>query len=178
MGRPRKNKKDNVLPPRVRSNGYSYVWKPEGSTRSIGLGRVRKTSVDKVWQNYELEKAKLHNIMTVAKLWHMFMDSPAFTELAPRTQKDYRQHQKALLMVFGKVLADNVKTEQVRIFMDKRGLESKTHAKESENSLLKPALFTSPMNSMRRYMRKQFHSYALQWRFPISVRQDSVMCLS
>lgn len=25
-------------------------------------------------------------------------------------------------MVFGKVLADNVKTEQVRIFMDKRGL--------------------------------------------------------
>ncbi|EPF1921236.1 hypothetical protein, partial [Escherichia coli] len=22
MGRPRKNKKDNVLPPRVRSNGY------------------------------------------------------------------------------------------------------------------------------------------------------------
>ncbi|WP_252356616.1 hypothetical protein, partial [Escherichia coli] len=24
MGRPRKNKKDNVLPPRVRSNGYSY----------------------------------------------------------------------------------------------------------------------------------------------------------
>ncbi|EEC9209782.1 integrase, partial [Escherichia coli] len=33
MGRPRKNKKDNVLPPRVRSNGYSYVWKPEGSTR-------------------------------------------------------------------------------------------------------------------------------------------------
>ncbi len=75
MGRPRKNKKDNVLPPRVRSNGYSYVWKPEGSTRTIGLGRVRKTSVAKVWQNYELEKAKLHNIMTVAKLWHMFMDS-------------------------------------------------------------------------------------------------------
>ncbi|END6384364.1 integrase, partial [Escherichia coli] len=24
MGRPRKNKKDNALPPRVRSNGYSY----------------------------------------------------------------------------------------------------------------------------------------------------------
>ncbi|EEV9948052.1 integrase, partial [Escherichia coli] len=43
MGRPRKNKKDNALPPRVRSNGYSYVWKPEGSTRTIGLGRVRET---------------------------------------------------------------------------------------------------------------------------------------
>ncbi|HCQ1807976.1 TPA: integrase, partial [Escherichia coli] len=28
---------------------------------------MRKTSVAKVWQNYELEKAKLHNIMTVAK---------------------------------------------------------------------------------------------------------------
>lgn len=46
--------------------------------------------------------------MTVAKLWHMFMDSPAFTELAPNP-KDYRQHQRALLAVFGKVLADNVK---------------------------------------------------------------------
>lgn len=139
MGRPRKNKKDNALPPRVRSNGYSYVWKPEGSTRTIGLGRLRETSVAKVWQNYELEKAKLHNIMTVAKLWHMFMDSPAFTELAPRTQKDYRQHQRALLAVFGKVLADNVKIEQVRIFMDKRGLESKTQANhetgKSESSI-------------------------------------------
>ncbi|EHW66934.1 putative integrase domain protein [Escherichia coli DEC10A] len=48
---------------------------------------MRKTSVAKVWQNYELEKAKLHNIMTVAKLWHMFMDSPAFTELAPEPKK-------------------------------------------------------------------------------------------
>ncbi|EEQ6281181.1 integrase [Escherichia coli] len=86
---------------------------------------MRKTSVAKVWQNYELEKAKLHNIMTVAKLWHMFMDSPAFTELAPRTQKDYRQHQKALLMVFGKVLADNVKTEQVRISWINEGLRAR-----------------------------------------------------
>ncbi|WP_244565979.1 DUF4224 domain-containing protein, partial [Escherichia coli] len=134
-GKTKKNKKDNALPPRVRSNGYSYVWKPEGSTRTIGLGRVRETSVAKVWQNYELEKAKLHNIMTVAKLWHMFMDSPAFTELAPRTQKDYRQHQRALLAVFGKVLADNVKIEQVRIFMDKRGLESKTQANHELASL-------------------------------------------
>lgn len=25
--------------------------------------------------------------MTVAKLWHMFMDSPAFTELAPEPKK-------------------------------------------------------------------------------------------
>lgn len=48
---------------------------------------MRKTSVAKVWQNYELEKAKLHNIMTVAKLWHMFMDSPAFTELAPEPKR-------------------------------------------------------------------------------------------
>ncbi|KEJ78976.1 putative phage integrase [Escherichia coli 5-366-08_S1_C3] len=39
------------------------------------------------------------------------------------------------MAVFGKVLADNVKIEQVRIFMDKRGLESKTQANHELASL-------------------------------------------
>ena len=63
--------------------------------------------------------------MTFAKLWGMFLDSPTFTELATRTQSDYRQHQKKLLAVFGKMKADDIKIEQVRIYMDKRGVSSK-----------------------------------------------------
>jgi integrase len=81
-----------------------------------------------LWAKYEAIKAKQHNEMTVAKLWNMFLESPVFTELAPRTQKDYRQHQRAQLGVFRKMRADSVKTEQIRIFMDKGGLESKTQA--------------------------------------------------
>ncbi|MBF0032039.1 tyrosine-type recombinase/integrase [Citrobacter freundii] len=135
MGRPRKDPKDNRLPPRVRPNKYSYVWKPKGTTQSVTLAPIAGTSMSKLWQRYEEEKAKHHNVMTVSKLWNMFLESPAFTDLAPRTQKDYRQQQKALLVVFGKMRADDVRIEQVRIFMDRRGLDSKTQANHELASL-------------------------------------------
>lgn len=135
MGRPRKHFKDNRLPPRVYKNKYSYIWKPNGNETCITLAPILGTSMSTLWAKYEAIKAKQHDQMTVAKLWNLFLESPVFTELAPRTQKDYRQHQRALLSVFGKVRADNVKVEQVRIFMDKRGLESKTQANHELASL-------------------------------------------
>lgn len=135
MGRPRKNLKDNRLPPRVYKYKYSYVWKPKDTGSSITLAPITGTSMSALWAKYEAEKAKKHNEMTVAKLWNLFLESPTFTELAPRTQKDYRQHQRTLLSVFGKMRADCVKTEQVRIFMDKRGLQSKTQANHEMASL-------------------------------------------
>lgn len=135
MGRPRLNPKDNRLPPRVRPNKYSYVWKPKGTTCSVTLAPIVGTSMSKLWQIYEEEKAKRHDVMTVSKLWNLFLDSPTFTELAPRTQKDYRQQQKKLLEVFGKMRADDVRIEQVRIFMDKRGMDSKTQANHELASL-------------------------------------------
>ncbi|EOG5422580.1 tyrosine-type recombinase/integrase [Cronobacter sakazakii] len=135
MGRPRKNKQDNRLPPRVYKYKYSYVWKPKETGSSVTLAPVKGTSMSALWAKYEAVKAKNHDVMTVAKLWNLFLSSPAFTELAPRTQKDYRQHQRALLAVFGKMKADAVKIEQVRVFMDKRGLESKTQANHELASL-------------------------------------------
>ncbi|MCY1699718.1 tyrosine-type recombinase/integrase [Lelliottia sp. SL45] len=135
MGRPRKDPKDNRLPPRVRPNKYSYVWKPKGTKHSVTLAPITGTSMSKLWQRYEEEKAKRNDVMTVAKLWNLFLESPTFTELAPRTQKDYRQQQKALLAVFGKMRADDVRIEQVRVFMDKRGMESKTQANHELASL-------------------------------------------
>lgn len=135
MGRPRKNHKDNRLPPRVYRNNYSYFWKPKNSQTCITIAPVAGTSMSALWAKYDALKAKHFNEMTVAKLWNLFLESPAFTELAPRTQKDYRQHQRALLGVFGKMRADSVRTEQIRIFMDKRGLESKTQANHEMASL-------------------------------------------
>lgn len=135
MGRPRKNHKDRHLPPRVYRNKYSYIWKPQDAATCITLAPIVGTSMSALWAKYEAEKAKKHNEMTVAKIWNLFLESPAFTELAPRTQKDYRQHQRSLLAVFGKMRADSVKIEQVRIFMDKRGLESKTQANHELASL-------------------------------------------
>lgn len=135
MGRPRKNPKDAHLPPRVTKNKYSYVWKPKGTKLSITLGKIRDTSISKLWQRYEEEKAKRHDVMTFAKLWGLFLDSPSFTDLSARTQTDYRQHQKQLLAVFGKMRADDIKIEQVRIYMDKRGLTSKNQANQETSSM-------------------------------------------
>ncbi|WP_312744143.1 tyrosine-type recombinase/integrase [Cedecea neteri] len=135
MGRPRKDPKDTHLPPRVSKNKYSYVWKPKGTKLSISLGKIRETPISKLWKRYEEEKAKRHDVMTFAKLWGMFIESPTFTELAPRTQKDYNQHQKQLLAVFGKMKADNIRIEQVRIFMDKRGMSSKNQANQEVASM-------------------------------------------
>lgn len=135
MGRPRKDPKDIQLPPRVTKNKYSYVWKPKGTKKSISLGKIRETSMSKLWANYEKAKAERHDVMTFAKLWGMFLDSPTFTELATRTQSDYRQHQKKLLAVFGKMKADDIKIEQVRIYMDKRGISSKNQANQEVSSM-------------------------------------------
>ncbi len=135
MGRPRKDPKDIQLPPRVTKNKYSYVWKPKGTKKSISLGKIRETSMSKLWANYEKAKAERHDVMTFAKLWGMFLDSPTFTELATRTQSDYRQHQKKLLAVFGKMKADDIKIEQVRIYMDKRGVSSKNQANQEVSSM-------------------------------------------
>lgn len=200
MGRPRLNNKDNRLPPRVYKNKYSYIWKPQDTGSSITLAPVIGTSMSALWVKYEAEKAKRANVMTVAKLWNLFLESPVFTELAPRTQKDYRQHQRALLNVFGKMLADSVKIEQVRIFMDKRGMESKTQAnhelaslsrvygwgyergyvkgnpcKGLGNSRRKPEPSTSQMNSTNLFMLKLSRHYRLLWRFHTFAQRVRVM---
>ena len=108
---------------------------PKETGSSVTLAPVAGTSMSMLWAKYEAEIAKRSDVMMLSKLWNLFLESPVFTELAPRTQKDYRQHQRALLKVFGKMRADSIKIEQVRIFMDKRGLESKTQANHELASL-------------------------------------------
>ncbi|CAJ0996720.1 hypothetical protein SODG_001625 [Sodalis praecaptivus] len=135
MGRRRINPEDNKLPKRVRSNGYSYVFKPHGSTKTIGLGKIKETTIAQVWANYERLMAELSTTLTFSQLWTYFLDSAYFSELKPRTQKDYLQHQKKLLAVFGKVSVNSIKPEHIRTFMDKRGLQSKTQANHEMASM-------------------------------------------
>nr|WP_308823512.1 tyrosine-type recombinase/integrase [Sodalis praecaptivus] len=79
--------------------------------------------------------AELSTTLTFSQLWTYFLDSAYFSELKPRTQKDYLQHQKKLLAVFGKVSVNSIKPEHVRTFMDKRGLQSKTQANHEMASM-------------------------------------------
>ncbi len=73
--------------------------------------------------------------MTCERLWYNFLTSAYFSELKPRTEKDYYQHEKKILAVFGKMKADNIKTEQVRTLMDTRGLRGKTQANQELASM-------------------------------------------
>lgn len=133
MGRKRNNPDHLKLPPRVYPNKYSYVWKPT-SKESVTLTRIDE-GIARLWQKYEEEVNQRQAVMTFERLWRKFMASAYFSELKPRTQKDYLQHEKKLLAVFGKVKADSIKPEHVRTFMDKRGLQSKTQANHEMSSM-------------------------------------------
>lgn len=135
MGRPRKDPKDKYLPPRVSKNEWSYIWKPKGTKESVWLGRINKTSMSQLWANYERAKSERSNVMTLLKLWELFTSSQAFKELAPRTQTDYGYYKKNLIPVFGKMRADDIKIEMVRIYMDKRGERSINQANQELGGL-------------------------------------------
>ncbi len=133
MTRRRKNPEDNKLPPRVYKNKYSYYYKPT-SKECITIGPVTMP-ISQLWAKYEALLSEQANVMSFSRLWDMFLKSAYYLELKPRTQKDYLQHQKKLLVVFGKVQADKIKPEDVRKFMDRRGLQSKTQANHEMSSM-------------------------------------------
>jgi len=133
MGRRRNNPAHEKLPPRVYPNGYSYVWKPT-SKESVTLCRIAE-GMATLWKRYEEELNQRERAMTFRRLWEKFLAGAYYSELSARTQKDYLQHQKKLLAVFGKVLADSIKPEHIRLYMDKRGLQSKTQANHEKSSM-------------------------------------------
>ncbi|WP_297200442.1 tyrosine-type recombinase/integrase [uncultured Pluralibacter sp.] len=133
MSRKRKNADDLVLPPRIYKTPYIYYYKPT-SKESYSIGPLSLT-ISEVWIRYEKIINEQSESMTFKKLWNQFLNSAYYLELKPRTQKDYLQHQKKLLAVFGKLLADKIKTEDVRRFMDLRGVQSKTQANHEMSSM-------------------------------------------
>ncbi|EOK0212601.1 tyrosine-type recombinase/integrase [Escherichia coli] len=134
MSRTRKSAEDNKLPPRVYKNKYSYYFKPT-PRECITLGKINDLSIAQVWVKYEEILNDAIDVMTFSKLWNKFLNSTYYLELGQRTQKDYLQHQKKLLAAFGKMKADNIKPAHVRLYMDKRGLKSKTQANHEKASM-------------------------------------------
>lgn len=133
MGRKRKNPEDEKLPKRVSRGKYGIYFKPTpNETITLGLPNM---SMSAIWAKYDIEMGKRNDVMTFSKLWGLFLSSPTFTELAPRTQSDYLKHQKKLFLVFGNVKADLIRPEHVRRFMDKRGEQSKTQANHEKSSM-------------------------------------------
>lgn len=106
MGRRRKNPEHEKLPPNVYPNKYSYVWKPT-SRESVTLTAI-KDGLAALWKKYEETVNNRDRAMTFGRLWEKFLASAYYSDLSPRTQKDYLQHQKKLLAVFGKVPADSI----------------------------------------------------------------------
>lgn len=133
MGRSRKDKADNRLPERVYKNKYSYVYQPRQG-KKVTLCPI-SASMAELWAKYNNEIAKTHYKLTFSKLWALFLDSAYFSELAPRTQKDYQQHSKKLLKVFGNVDPDNIKPEDIWRYLDLRGKQSKTQANHEKSSM-------------------------------------------
>lgn len=126
MARKRIDQADNKLPPRVSKNKYSYYLKTKDN-KTITLGPI-SMPMSELWAVYNCELSKQRFTMTFDKLWYSFIDSPYFKELAPRTQKDYHQHSKKLLKVFGRVHVDNIKPVHIRQYLDIRGNQSRTQA--------------------------------------------------
>ncbi|ATZ95334.1 integrase [Dickeya fangzhongdai] len=135
MGRKRINPEDNKLPPRVRKNKYSYIFKPAKTKETITLGKIRDLSIAQVWEKYEKIINSRRDIMTFEKLWNLFLDSEYYKDRSPRTQRDYLQHQKKLLHAFGKAKADSIKPEHVRRYLDLRGKSSRTQANQEKSSM-------------------------------------------
>ncbi|WP_023640412.1 integrase [Dickeya zeae] len=135
MGRKRINPEDNKLPPRVRKNKYSYIFKPAKTKETITLGKIRDLSIAQVWEKYEKIISSKRDVMTFGKLWGFFLDSEYYKDLSPRTQSDYLQHQKKLLHAFGNAKADAIKPEHVRRYLDIRGKSSRTQANQEKSSM-------------------------------------------
>ncbi|OCG32823.1 integrase [Gilliamella sp. Fer2-1] len=133
MGRRRINQADNKLPERVYKNKYSYVYQPKDG-KKITLCPL-SASMSELWAKYNNEIAKTHYKLTFSKLWALFLDSAYFADLAPRTQKDYHQHSKKLLKVFGNVDPDRIKPEDVWKYLDLRGKQSRTQANHEKASM-------------------------------------------
>lgn len=126
MAGKRKNKADEQLPKRVYRHRNKFVFKPEDKVTITLCSTDEPMSV--LWQKYEKKVRELENKETLNALVEQFFESESYRELAPRTQRDYMLNAKQILAVFGSMTPNSIKPQHVRMYMDKRGAQSKTRA--------------------------------------------------
>ncbi|EHD22107.1 MULTISPECIES: tyrosine-type recombinase/integrase [Brenneria] len=126
MARKRKNPADNALPPRVYRGKSKYEFHPPGGG-AISLCAL-DSPIPLIWDKYNAANNYQEAKFTLDRMIHRFMQSPDFLDLAMETQRDYRKYAVKIAAVFGAMRPDSVKPEDVRAFMDRRGMKSKTQA--------------------------------------------------
>ncbi|MDR5611740.1 MAG: integrase [Arsenophonus sp.] len=126
MARKRKNKEDNKLPSRVSKSKSSYYLKTK-ENKTIILGPL-SMPMSELWSVYEHKIHNIKKLLSFRALWNMYLNSPHFSELSVRSQKDKHQGGKNILKVFGNININNIKPEHIRKYMDIRGTQSKTQA--------------------------------------------------
>lgn len=131
IARTRKNPNDNHLPKRVYRGRSAYEFKhPDGRT-------IRLCSLDSdksvIWSHYEKLMNDEKNSDNFASLVSQFFKSVDYIDLSRETQKDYNKYSLKVLPVFGKMAPNNIKPEHIRMYMDKRGLKSRTQANREKS---------------------------------------------
>jgi integrase len=135
MGRKRKPGTE-WMPQRVYQTPHAYQYHPAsgGSITLCSLGASQRL----VWKRYEEELSRLEmKAGSFAELVNDFFKSKSFSKLAPRTQNDYRTYGARVLKVFGKMACSNISPKNIRMYMDKRGVNSEVQANREHSFMSK-----------------------------------------
>lgn len=127
MGRKRKNKADDRLPPYTYLHHNQYIHRPykDGKLGSAIPLCPKDSPLSEVWAAYEAVKGEVQH--TLKWLTDKYLKSDKFNSLGERTQEDYQRHQKVLVSTrvkggtFGGVQFDQITPGVIRKYLDKRG---------------------------------------------------------
>jgi integrase len=131
MGRKR-SPGNEWMPKGVFFRPSGYYWKPAGTTEKIAPSTASKAEV---WVAFEKIVESKKNTLTFKILWNKFLTSTDYADLAARTQKDYKSHEKYILAVFGEADAGTIRPEHIRRYMDARGKKSRVQANHEHSSM-------------------------------------------
>jgi len=153
------------MPPNVSKNKYSYYIKTQ-SNRSITLCKITSTHAE-VWAAYEKALADEKDKVLFKDLWGKFLASMDFSDLAPRSQKDYLSAQKSILGVFGETEPGKIKPEHIRNYMDLRGERSRVQANHEHSCMSRVfrwgyergLVTVNPCSGVRKFPKPQRQRY-------------------
>lgn len=129
-----RNSENAWLPPRVYRGKSAYEFHPVGGG-ALRLCDLSASQAD-VWRLYELaamDKPLSLGSNIFSELVRLFMQSPDFFELAAETQRDYTKYSRKVLSVFGAMPPNDIEPQHIRIYMDKRGLNSRVQANREKS---------------------------------------------
>jgi integrase len=119
MPRARKNPADRWLPERVYRGRRNYEWRPA----SGGCVQLCALSCSKaaVWQAFEDAQVSGGPSRTLTTLVELYFVSRYFQDLRASTQRGYRESWRAIEPVLGHVKTSELRSGDIRSYMDLRG---------------------------------------------------------